>query len=176
MIAGHEGDDIANKIVFAYHLSVFFLLSGYTMKTEYTRDTLNKRFSSLMVPYFITCFCILVMNVINSVIIDREGSVAVITETIGKDLLKTFWASGAATSFQGIDIGGRIGAIWFLPAMFFATWIVQAVLRYIPEKKHQNATAGAIALAGFISNRFFLLPLPFNQRCLQYLMYYWDIE
>ena len=158
VIAGHEGDELANKIVFAYHLTVFFLLSGYTMKAEYNRDTLNKRFASLMVPYFITCFCIMCMNVINSVILDRNGSVAVVTEMMGTDLLKTFWASGAATSFQGFDIGGRIGAIWFLPAMFFATWIVQAVLRYVPEKRLQYAAVGLIAVAGSISNRFVLLP------------------
>ena len=32
VILGHLGSDLANRVVFGFHLTVFFLLGGYTLK------------------------------------------------------------------------------------------------------------------------------------------------
>lgn len=37
VIAGHLGVQKLDRIVFSYHLTVFFLLSGYTMKENLCR-------------------------------------------------------------------------------------------------------------------------------------------
>lgn len=68
VIAGHMGVSEINNIVFPFHLTVFFILSGYTLKlVEIKREYLNKKFRTLMIPYFITCFCVMFMDVLNQI-------------------------------------------------------------------------------------------------------------
>jgi len=55
-------------------------------------------------------------------------------------------ASGLWTKFGPIEIGGRIGSIWFLPALFFANLIVQLLLRYIGKPKERYLLAVLLAV------------------------------
>lgn len=53
IIAGHYGNEIADKIVFSFHLTIFFMLSGYTLKvTNISKSYLKKKFNRLMIPIF----------------------------------------------------------------------------------------------------------------------------
>ena len=73
-----------------------------------------------MNPYFYTCLAVMCMDIINHFFLYKEKSIAQITAVITKDLTRSFFASGSNTYFGNIDLGTRIGAIWFLPALFFA--------------------------------------------------------
>ena len=91
------------------------MISGYNLKkrklnNKYIRD----KFERLMFPYFMTCFGIMVMDCINSVVISHDASIKTITYVIYRDFVRSFWASGSIKSFVGIELGTRIGAIWFL--------------------------------------------------------------
>lgn len=57
-----------------------------------------------------------------------------------------------------IDLGTRIGAIWFLPAIFFAIIIFQILLKYITDDRTLGAYSGLISFAGYLSARFIWLP------------------
>lgn len=135
VIAGHIGQSTLNKIVFAFHLTVYFILSGYTLRNDVSHTSLNKKFKRLMIPYFTTCFAVTVMDVTNLIAVNKITSVETITGRIGYNILRTFMASGAKTDFGTVTIDGRIGAIWFLPALFFSILTVQLLLKYISNKK-----------------------------------------
>ncbi|MEX2785450.1 acyltransferase family protein [Streptococcus sp. H49] len=157
--AGLEG--IWNfSFVYGIHLVIFFVLSGYTSKKKRINgDYLNARFSRLMVPYFYTCLLIMLTDIFNSYLIYHESSTASITRLISRDLVRSFFASGTYTIFGTIELGSKIGAIWFLPAMFFAGLLLQAVLNYFGENDAYAGTALAlIALTGHISAQFLWLP------------------
>lgn len=142
-----------------FHLVVFFLLSGYTFKVvEPTTAYLNKKFSRLMTPYFYTCFAVILMDIINCICLRGEKKVVEITGSISKDLTRSFFASGSIDHFGTIDIGSRIGAIWFLPALFFAI-VFFCVLSYnLKNDGFLLFISCAAAAIAYVSARFIWLP------------------
>lgn len=159
VVLGHMGEKQINLFVFAYHLTVFFLLSGYTLKEEkISKEYLTKKFCRLMTPYFVTCFCIMGMDVINKVLISGVYSTAEITQVLRLDLVRGFFASGSRTDFAGIEIGGRIGAVWFFPAMFFALIFSQLILNHVKSWSRRFFLALSLALAGMMTAPFLWLP------------------
>ena len=78
VILGHVSGDLTGiwdfGFVYGIHLVMFFLLSGYLIKKrDITREWINAKFSRLMVPYFLTCFVIIITDVINSIILNYNG-------------------------------------------------------------------------------------------------------
>ena len=145
-----------NQILYPFHLMLFFILSGYTLKEkEVTKDFVNQKFQRLMIPYFLTCIAILFMDVFNCIVLT---TILNVTRLISGDLLRSFFASGSIRFFGSINIGGRIGAIWFLPAMFFAIIIVQLLLKFCKNDKIRIIISIFIFLLGFISAKFLWLP------------------
>ncbi|MFR2717791.1 MAG: acyltransferase family protein [Ruminococcus sp.] len=58
MIAGHIALlpwEPYGKIIFSVHMPLFFILSGYTSKREFSLGYLKKLWNSLLVPYFLCC-------------------------------------------------------------------------------------------------------------------------
>ena len=160
VIVGHKGFEHAG-FVYSFHLTVFFILAGYTSKIQpLTGDLLKKWFKQLMKPFFLTCLAVLGMELINLVIIGHEPSIIAVTDLIATSLKRFFFAAGSTSEFAGIDMGRFIGAIWFLPAMFFARIILQLILNYIKDRRFQLLSAVAVAgVAVAISN---VIWLPFS--------------
>nr|WP_305134739.1 acyltransferase family protein [uncultured Acetatifactor sp.] len=164
VILGHSGGVRIgtvnlNDYVYVFHLPVFFMISGYNLKkrklnNKYIRD----KFERLMFPYFMTCFGIMVMDCINSVVISHDASIKTITYVIYRDFVRSFWASGSIKSFVGIELGTRIGAIWFLPGMFFSLLIVQGILQSADSIGKRYMLVGISFLAGYITSQYFWLP------------------
>lgn len=163
VIIGHVSGGLTGiwdfNFVYGIHLVMFFLLSGYlAKKANISREWINKKFTRLMVPYFFTCFAIIITDIVNSILLnDDGGAISVITNIIGNDIIRSFFASGAITSFGSIEIGTRIGAIWFLPAMFFAIVIFQYLLLHLDCKKI-GIISMVIMLIAYIIARFIWLP------------------
>lgn len=158
VIAGHMGIDAVNYLVFSYHLTVFFILSGYTLKNNLSRETLKRRFCSLMTPYFVSCVAVTVMDVANQILLQGQTDLVTITQVVARDLMRSFFASGSITKFGTVELGTRIGAIWFLPATFFAIWFVQALLKYVTETKCRYVITLSIAALSCLLAQFIWLP------------------
>lgn len=163
VILGHMGGiniaGISPHFVYAFHLPAFFILSGYTLKRkELDIDYINRKFDRLMNPYFLTCFAIMIMDIFNSLFIYDKRTIMDITGIVSKNIVRSFWESGAITEFAGIETGSRIGAIWFLPAIFFAQIIVQWILNQSNSARMHWGMTGCIALVGYISSQFIWLP------------------
>ncbi|MCD8322113.1 MAG: acyltransferase family protein [Oscillospiraceae bacterium] len=158
VIVGHLGVTEINNVVYSYHLTAFFILSGYMMKkTELNGDYLNKLFKKLMIPYFLTCLCVMLMDVLNQLYFSST-SIESVTAVISKDLIRSFMASGTYTSLGSVEIGSRIGAVWFLPALFFASIFTQSILKKFSSSMHRLVIACLLLLVAVISARFIWLP------------------
>lgn len=162
VIVGHTTFDLTGKwstsFVYGIHLVMFFLLSGYTIRPQkITRVYINNRFSRLMVPYFATCLAITLMDIAQ--FLYNDFSIMNTTKITGKDLLRSFFASGTFQTFGTIDLGTRIGAIWFLPAMFFSNLIFQLILGFSNDDDARMGFISVIAaMVGFLTARFLWLP------------------
>ena len=147
------------EFLYSFHLTVFFILSGYTMKkTPLTGDFLKSKFKRLMVPFFVTCGAVTVMEIVNSVVIARDCTIITATRLIHKNLLRGFFASGGQSHFGSIDFGKGIGAIWFLPALFFSLIFTQFLLNKLKTRKLQFGAAVLVALVAAVCARAVWLP------------------
>ena len=171
IIIGHAGLGLTGPVnvlwVFGVHLVMFFLLSGYTLKRkELDRAFVNARFRRLMIPYFGTCFTIILMDVWNLFFWAHDLSVGTVTFWIRQDLIRSFFASGTFTKFGNIEIGMRIGALWFLPAMFFATFFCQGMLHITQNMWQFGLAAAGLAAVGMVSRNFIWLPFSIQSAML----------
>lgn len=161
VILAHVNDRFS--FAYGFHLVVFFVLSGYTAKTKPVNIFfLKKKFNRLMTPYFITCFMVTVMDVINCRLVYHDNSIKTATKTVADDLIRCFFGSGSIQVFGTIEIGTRIGAIWFLPALFFALLLHQLLLKYIENDIANGIASIGLALLGMISAKFIWLPFSFQ--------------
>ena len=162
VIIGHVSGGLSGisfQFVYGIHLVMFFLISGYTLKKkDLTCEYVAARFSRLMVPYFYTCFAVLITDVFNCHFLFHDSSIQTVTSVIGKDLIRSFFASGSITSFGPVEIGTRIGAVWFLPAMFFAQMIFQSLLSWTEDDRKLGFCTAGIGLAAYLTARFLWLP------------------
>lgn len=158
VIAGHLDAAEINNIVFSFHLTLFFILSGYTLKTDLSVKSASKRFARLMTPYFVTCAMIVLMDIFNLIVDQKVTDTISITAKISSDIARGFFGSGLYTSLGTKSFSSCIGAIWFLPAMFFATVIAQLVISRITDIKKRYAITVTAAVLAFISSQLFWLP------------------
>lgn len=166
VIIGHA-DPVDFGFVYGMHLFIFFVLSGYTMHVNsITVEYINNKFTRLMHPYFTTCFFILIADVCNRIASVGEISIGEIKQIVSYDIIRAFHASGTYTNIGHIEIGGRIGAIWFLPAMFFSVLIIQIVLKVFKNNIDRSVILILVALLGIITARFIWLPFSVQAACM----------
>lgn len=87
-----------------------------------------------------------------------DSTIQNVTAVLYRDIVRTYFASGTITTFGNVELGTRIGAIWFLPAMFFAILIFQILLHYVQNEVDLALWSIGVALMGYISARFIWLP------------------
>ncbi len=138
---------------------MFFLLSGYTLKKrEPAREYINLKFERLMIPYFYTCLAIILTDIFNTYALQGDKTYLTATALVGRDLIRSFFASGSFTFFGSANMGRAIGAIWFLPCMFWATLIFQLMLKYIKEDYNVGICCVICGVLSYISARFIWFP------------------
>lgn len=87
------------------------------------RIYINELFAKLMIPYFYTCFAVLVVDVFNTYFYYRDTSIEGVTRCIGQDLIKVF---------------GAYGEIRIFPIVFFAIIVFQIPLKTPSFLQHMN--------------------------------------
>ncbi len=162
VVLGHCMSDTTglHDIVYSFHMPLFFMLAGYTMRPKARKTVLASSFKRLIVPYMIVC-CIMVLfaivppNSINANL-DSQRSLPVV-------VVEALYASG-----QEGDIAGHsfqaIGAIWFLPCLFWGRLVLNEVLLRTKDlagvkKIARPVLVLAITAAGFTIGNIQRLPL-----------------
>lgn len=123
VIAGHLGNVRINQFVYTFHMPLFFIISGFFISDKYDTNTyIYKKAKQLFKPYVFTCVVICIISIINNILAKD------IAQLIG-DLKYWILASiyGAGGNMDTLHYFPPIGAIWYLPAIFFAVCIVNAL-------------------------------------------------
>ena len=64
IVLGHLGNSEINRVVFTFHVTIFFLLTGYYTSTKTSiKDFIKRKFRTLIVPYAVTCLMVLALVV-----------------------------------------------------------------------------------------------------------------
>lgn len=164
IIVGHFGIPAIVRVVFTFHIPVFYLITGYFIKEEPVPLFLRKKAKSLLLPYLITCMTVVFL----------QGIVAAVQ---GADVAGTVWlwikASfyGAGSSYHLPESFIAIGAIWFLLATFWGSLLMQIV----PRRKQyvQIIFVAALFAFGYLTaNKLIWLPFGIQPGCCAVLYMY----
>lgn len=90
-----------------YKISIFYVVVGLLIVHQNKRQVeWKKRFSTILVPYFVFSMLVMLFNLCYNAILQPE----IIRYSLIEEMMKTF-------SFRGIS------TLWFLPSLFFGEWI-----------------------------------------------------
>ena len=130
MVIGHcGGDNWFVGFVYGFHMPAFFFITGFL--TDFKKGTTVsfavKRFLTLLVPFFFICFLFLS---IKSLLLLIPGYVSPFgwQDISYGDALRLLFTRGDAYSQP-------LGAMWFLPALFFASFIMKFLVRACEGKR-----------------------------------------
>lgn len=153
IIMGHLGVDSINRVVFTYHVTLFYFVAGYFTSSKLSISQFVKhRFHTLLVPYYVSSLVIIIISMLRAV-------TPYATESVSQTLYHWSFATlyGAGGNMAGPFTIYGIGATWFLWALFFGSIMLRILLNIRPEAR--------FLLICFIfailtwSRRFFWFPL-----------------
>ncbi|KRL52474.1 acyltransferase family protein [Furfurilactobacillus rossiae] len=166
------------KIIFAFHMPLFFIVSGYLFHQQRLRIVLRKGIRSLLVPYlgtsgiFIIAFVLAKFNILPDIFFSPFHDIRQLVVSI----LYGFGGGpfGTVNPF-GWNIA-LIGIIWFLLAMFWTNLIFQAIYQY--SKRYSNCDVvlaifvSIIVVIGINLARLWILPLALDSAFLAVAFFY----
>lgn len=114
----HRTAQIVLSICFSFHMPLFFILSGYFMHPE-RRFRWMKEAKQLLFTYVVTALCVLV-GVTCMATFDHESR-AIALRQWG---MAAIYGSGDISNLTLWRVDLRIGAIWFLLALFWEPSVV----------------------------------------------------
>lgn len=159
MVAGHIPQIDLHPwrlMIFTFHMPLFFMAAGYTAKAELRWSSIKKSAARLLIPYLGAALIGAVWNLLHN-------------SSLTAELLRVFWGSGTVGHYgPGRPLGGGdipvLGAIWFLPCMFFGRLLFSGLLlaekKWFPEKKAILPLAVlAFSACGYLIGQRYKLPL-----------------
>ena len=126
IIAGHFGIASVNRVVYTFHVPLFFVLSGYFCSAKTLGDnSVAKKAKSLFVPYLIGCAGIAVATCVCFILLK-------LTPELPQRLYRIMFATifGCGTPHENPITVPQIGALWFLPALFWGWLFLKFALRF----------------------------------------------
>lgn len=153
IIAGHLGVSEINQIVFTFHVPLFFVISGYFLNTkEAFLPFLKKKAKRLLLPYLYTCIVLLVFTPLTAALAGKKDLVRVVLNFLTTAL---YGAGSPISVFPQVD---SIGAIWFLPALFWGLILARFCLENPREKPWRLVVLAAVISLCITTSSYFWLP------------------
>lgn len=126
MVLGHclADDCLLHGFIYSFHMPLFFLAAGFTMRAKPRRQVITSSARRLLVPYLVVCsilflFAFISPNSLNANL-DTQRSWPVV-------LVEILYAAGDSGTILGHAFQA-IGALWFLPCLFVARILLNEVL------------------------------------------------
>jgi fucose 4-O-acetylase-like acetyltransferase len=149
IILGHLNVNTFNRIVFTYHVPLFFIISGYFISDKDDLSLfIRKRARGLLLPYLYTGL----LCIIASLFYDyayHQLSIKSVLDTIRAVIYGS--GSGYNKTLLGIK---PIGAIWFLLALFWSSIMVKV----IKNSRFELPVVIAVFIVSVLSKEIVWLP------------------
>ena len=159
MIIGHLTPYLTN-VIFSFHMPMFFIISGYFFKPTPISSRIKYDLRRLIIPYIFTCTIIIAFYLVLSISQQKDLMSNIITAAL--------YGSGTTQPSIFFSDIPMIGAIWFLPAMF---WCRNAYNILFQKSKHTLITSFVISILAILLHRLISLPMAINQGLTALLFY-----
>ena len=142
-------------LIYAFHMPLFFLVSGFLSKKKRSlADWMKKKTRTLLVPYFVSCAGIVIASVFfESLVTLLKDNKAVFILNIQKWVRAAFIGLGYHAELWQTSLPA-IGPIWFLLALFWALLLLELYKR----TKYPMACAIGVSFLSLALHHFFWLP------------------
>lgn len=178
IVAGHFSDGLVCRIVFTFHVPVFFLIGGFFFHPD--RNRLMPRIVRLLKPYVFTVFAVAILDMIKRYILEiAHGNTLdaqILVKTFNRWLLAGVYGSGSRSDFFSLKMP-VIGAVWFLLAYAWVLLFMELGLNtgknlkgYVRIITLGTATA-VLFLLGWWSAKYCWLPFSFQAGCVSLLFF-----
>lgn len=140
--------DFVFKLIYSFHMPVFFVLSGYLINTKKDFHQFCKSKSkSLLLPYFLFCAVLFVFNYLKSYISGAQN-----------EYIAQFKSSALQTIL--LTHNSFFYTLWFLPCLFISLIITYFFIKYIKNRyiAFSIITILSISIAILQSKHTFSLP------------------
>lgn len=163
IILGHVGISDINKVVYTFHVPIFFFITGYFVSNKRsTGEFCKNKARTLLVPYYVTCAVIIVVGVIKGYFLgDASGA-------FSRWAYASIYAAG--DTYKEPFFIPQIGAIWFLWATFWGSIFLRISLNM--KKAVRIAFIAGLFVFGYYSRSIFWFPLSIQAgACATFFMY-----
>ncbi len=128
IIIGHMNEAGINRVVFTFHVPIFFFITGFFSKDDTPlRPFLRRKAQTLLVPYAAACLALLFFEELFQLIFPDGTSYGTIA-------LRWLYAAlyGAGDDYTTPFFIPHIGALWFLLATFWGSLFLRLTAPYRP--------------------------------------------
>ncbi len=146
MIIGHSHVPMVIKdFIFAWHMPLFFIVSGYFYKPSQIKEHVKKNFRSLVVPYLVTAILMFLLCLLKNSFHETN---------IINPLLGIVVASGS----KGLPMLGDyyVGAIWFLLALFWCRITYNIINQKISQPLQGIVILSVAILSTYIATKIYI--------------------
>ena len=166
IVLGHLGNSTINRVVFTFHVPIFYLITGFFVNSiDRDVDFIKKRARSLLVPYAITSGVVTVFCSLKALFMPDV--------TVWQQALRWIYAAiyGAGDNYTEPFYIPAIGAIWFLLATFWGVIILHRLLK--TKSVYRMIIILVIFIASVWSAKYIWLPFSLQAGgCALMLMYF----
>jgi fucose 4-O-acetylase-like acetyltransferase len=107
------------RVIFLFHMPLFFMISGYTFKPEARSSFVRKRMYALLLPYLSFMLLLDALTLLRTTAIEGMPSLAVLASLLARNIL------------GGRYLGSDFGVFWFVTCLFIALLVFNEIeLRY----------------------------------------------
>ena len=158
VIAGHTfpTQSVVHDFCFTFELPLFFFVSGYFSHSDarLTKSFVWKSLKSLMLPYAVTCLLLILFSGVHGAVLPTESS----RDSMSSFILASLYGVGETSDTWPARFFPSIGAIWFLPALFFVRMLLAAI-DCVPNRKWRALCVVAAFALGYLSRPYIWLPM-----------------
>lgn len=130
VIIGHYfGGEIKGAIgavIWSFHMPIFIFLSGYFFKERGMVERIKCSFKSYVVPYILVWSFLSIAEAICCLLGLKSGDSV---QVFNNRVISGVWALASASTVNKPDLVIKIGAIWFLVAMFWGSFFHEAIAK-----------------------------------------------
>ena len=174
IIAGHMGNSLVIRIVFTFHVPVFFIISGLFFRNDIKK--IKNTTIKLLKPYVFTVLCVAFLDgikaVIRSEIETKAFSLGAGIDAFTRNIIAGLYGSGSKTNFLNFRLTA-IGAIWFYLALIWSVFLCWVILNVAEKNLKSNRNrkmfwyAAALALwaFGYFTAKTIWLPTSVQAGC-----------
>lgn len=133
VLLGHTYEVPGNVhlLIYAFHMPMFFVLSGYVYNTKKYMNYSPQNYLRLVAKRYLYYYCFFVIINIILEIVWKFNQIGSISE-LGANLVK--WILASLYCYPYMDYMPNCSPIWFLLCLFWAEMIVWGIYRYLNSK------------------------------------------